>query len=153
MNIHIREAKLEEYMKIEYIMRQVQKIHVDLRPDIYRNCEELLTLDAFEHALKEKTFFVADVEGEAAGIMSVEYRHIERPNQNVRNIIYIETIAVDEKYRRKGIGHILLDFAVKLKTEKDFDGVELQVNAKNSYAYEYYKHYGFADKSVNMELL
>ena len=60
---------------------------------------------------------------------------------------------MDEKYRRKGIGHILLDFAVKLKTEKDFDGVELQVNAKNSYAYEYYKHYGFADKSVNMELL
>lgn len=40
-----------------------------------------------------------------------------------------------------------------LKKEKHFDGIELQVNAKNVAAYEMYKKYGFTEKSINMELL
>ena len=37
--------------------------------------------------------------------------------------------------------------------EKNLDGIELQVNAKNNAAYEMYKKYGFTEKSINMELL
>jgi len=40
-----------------------------------------------------------------------------------------------------------------LKKEKHFDGIELQVNAKNVAAYEMYKKCGFTEKSINMELL
>ena len=37
--------------------------------------------------------------------------------------------------------------------EKNMDGIELQVNARNGAAYEMYKRYGFTEKSINMELL
>lgn len=34
-----------------------------------------------------------------------------------------------------------------------YDGLELQVNAKNSAAKVMYESYGFTEKSINMELL
>lgn len=41
----------------------------------------------------------------------------------------------------------------EIKAEKNLDGIELQVNAKNQAAYEMYCNYGFTEKSINMELL
>lgn len=41
----------------------------------------------------------------------------------------------------------------EIKAEKNLDGIELQVNAKNKAAYEMYRSYGFTEKSINMELL
>ena len=70
-----------------------------------------------------------------------------------RDVIYIDTMAVDENYRGMGIGHHFFEMLKYLKKEKHFDGIELQVNAKNVAAYEMYKKYGFTEKSINMELL
>lgn len=81
------------------------------------------------------------------------YRHIENPLQVTRNIIFIDSMAVDEKYRGKGIGHAFFDFLKALRNKKGYDGIELQVNAKNEAAYKMYADYGFTNKSINMELL
>lgn len=81
------------------------------------------------------------------------YRHIENPLQVTRNIIFIDSMAVDEKYRGKGIGHTFFDFLKALRNKKGYDGIELQVNAKNEAAYKMYADYGFTNKSINMELL
>ena len=43
--------------------------------------------------------------------------------------------------------------SVEIKEAKKLDGIELQVNARNTMAYEMYKKYGFTEKSINMELL
>ena len=50
-------------------------------------------------------------------------------------------MAVDEKYRRKGIGHAFFNFLRELRNQKGFDGIELQVNAKNESAYKIYSDY------------
>ncbi|MDE6128243.1 MAG: GNAT family N-acetyltransferase [Lachnospiraceae bacterium] len=153
MEIHIRSAKLNEYETIETIMKQVQQMHIDWRPDIYKYSETVLPLKIFEQAVKEETFFVAEYDGNVAGILFLIFRHIENPNQMTRNIIFVDSMAVDEKYRGKGIGHAFFDFLKKLRNKKGYDGIELQVNAENKAAYKMYLDYGFADKSINMELL
>lgn len=66
---------------------------------------------------------------------------------------FVDSMAVDEKYRGKGIGHAFFDFLKKLKNQKGYDGIELQVNAENKAAYKMYLDYGFTEKSINMELL
>ncbi len=65
----------------------------------------------------------------------------------------IDSMAVDEKYRGKGIGHAFFDFLKDLRSQKGYDGIELQVNSKNEAAYKIYTDYGFTNKSVTMELL
>lgn len=153
MGIHIRNSKLEEYEAIESMMKQVQQMHIDWRPDIYKHSETVLPFEIYEQAVKDKTFFVAEYEGNVAGILFIVYRHIENPIQVTRNIIYVDSMGVDEKYRGKGIGHAFFDFLKELKNEKGFDGIELQVNAKNEAAYKVYSDYGFTNKSITMELL
>ena len=153
MEIHIRNSKSEDYKTVETIMKQVQQMHIDWRPDIYKHSEIVLPLEIYEQAVKDETFFVAEYEGNVAGVLFIIYRHIENPNQVTRNIIFIDSMAVDEKYRGKGIGHAFFDFLKELKDQKGYDSIELTVNAKNKTAYKIYSNYGFADKSINMELL
>lgn len=105
MEIHIRTAKPDEYNTVEAIMKQVQQLHIDWRPDIYKYNETVLPLEIYEQAVKDQTFFVAEYDGHVAGILFMIYRHIENPIQVTRNIIFIDSMAVDEKYRGKGIGH------------------------------------------------
>lgn len=153
MKIHIRNARLEEYKTVETIMKQVQQMHIDWRPDIYKYSETVLPLEIFKQAINDKTFFIAEYEGNIAGILFIIFRHIESPNQMTRNIIFVDSMAVDEKYRGKGIGHAFFDFLKDLRNDKRYAGIELQVNAKNKAAYEMYVNCGFTDKSINMELL
>lgn len=153
MKINIRNSRLDEYETVETIMKQVQQMHIEWRPDIYKYSETVLSFEVYEQAVNDETFFVAEYEGHIAGILSIMYRHIENPNQMTRNVIHIHSIAIDEKYRGRGIGHAFFDFLDKLKQQKGYDVIELQVNAKNEAAYKMYSDYGFTDKSINMELL
>lgn len=153
MDIHIRSARSDEYETAETIMKQVQQMHIDWRPDIYQYSEPVLPAKLYEQAVKEGTFFVAEYEGTIAGILLVVFRHIESPNQVTRDIIFIDAMAVDENYRGKGIGHAFFDFLKELNVQKGYDGIELQVNAKNQAAYKFYSNYRFTNKSINMELL
>lgn len=153
MKIHIRNAKPEEYGAVEAIMKQVQQMHIDWRPDIYRYSDTVLPADVFEQAVKDETFFVAEYEGIVAGILFIMYRHIEGPNQVARSVIFIDSMAVDENYRGKGIGHAFFEFLKELKKQKEYDGIELRVNGKNKAAFHMYENCGFTVKSINMELL
>lgn len=153
MEILIRKARLEEYQAVDAIMKQVQLLHIDWRPDIYQYSETVLPWEMYEQAVKDEAFFVAEYEGRVAGILFIVYRHIENPVQVTRNILFVDSMGVDEKYRGKGIGHAFFDFLKDLKKQKGYDGIELQVNSQNVAAYQFYADCGFKDKSVNMELL
>lgn len=152
-DILIRNAKSDDYERVEAIMKQVQRLHVDWRPDIYKQGGTVLPPGVFEEAVGEQTFFVAEYKGRVAGILFIMYRHIENDNQVTRDVIFVDSMAVDEADRGKGIGHAFFDFLKELKEQKGYDGIELQVNAKNKAAYQMYVKYGFTEKSVNMELL
>lgn len=153
MGICIRQAASSDYEATMKIIAQVQDMHVAWRPDIYKPNKEMLSKTAFEESVNNGTFYVAEYDGEVVGILEMIFRHIETPAHVTRDIIVIDAIAVDEKYRGKGIGHQLLDFVKEIKENKGCDAIELQVNARNTAAYEMYKKYGFTEKSVNMELI
>ena len=68
----------------------------------------------------------------------MKYYHIESPNQVTRNIIFVDSKGVDEKYRRRRMEHEIFSFLKALGIQKGYDGIELQVNAKNEDAYKIY---------------
>ena len=85
--------------------------------------------------------------------MGLEYRHIETPAHVTRDLVFIDSMAVDELFRGKGVGHVFFSLVKEIATKKNADGIELQVNARNKQAYEMYTKYGFTEKSINLELL
>ena len=133
-------------------MDQVQQLHVEWRPDVYKPASPLITMDMFEAILKDGNWYVAEADGVVVGILELMKRHVESPAQVTKDVLFISTMAIDEKYRGKGIGNLFFEKVKQLKQEKGYDTIELQVNAKNRLAYEMYRKYGFTEKSINMEL-
>ena len=152
MKITIRTPKIQDYDRFSNIMDQVQKLHVDWRPDVYKPASPLITREIFEQILKSDSWYVAEADGAVAGVLELIHRHVESPAQVTKDILFISTMAVDEKYRGKGIGHQFFEKVKQIREEKSYDTIELQVNAKNKMAYEMYQNYGFTEKSINMEL-
>lgn len=153
MDFSVRNAVLGDYQAVLDIMNQVQRLHVAWRPDIYRPNDNLIPADAFGELVESGMFFVAETEGRVVGIMETALKHIEWPACVTRDVIFIDSMAVDERYRGMGVGRLFFDKARELKERLGCDGIELQVNAKNKAAYEMYLHCGFTEQSINMELL
>ena len=151
-NINIRKAVLEDYDAVCRIMNQVQKLHVQWRPDIYKSTSDVMSKDFFQDAVSKELFYVAEINSIITGVLGLEFRHIESPLHVTREVLFIDSMAVDEAYRGKGIGHTFFSKLKEIAMKKNCDGIELQVNAKNKPAYEMYSKYGFTEKSINMEL-
>ena len=152
MEVIVRLPRLQDYERVSKIMDQVQQLHVEWRPDVYKPASPLITMDMFEAILKDENWYVAEADGVVVGVLELMKRHVESPAQVMKDVLFISTMAVDEKYRGKGIGHLFFEKVKRIKKEKGYDTIELQVNAKNRRAYEMYRKYGFTEKSINMEL-
>lgn len=153
MKVRIRIAKKVDYESVIKIMSQVQDMHVEWRPDVYKPNDNLIPEDVFEKIIENGTFYVAETNDMVVGVLEIVFRHIESPSHVTRDVIFIDTMAIDKNFRGMGIGHQMFDFLKVIKQEKGLDGIELQVNAKNRAAYEMYQKCGFTEKSINMELI
>ena len=151
--ITIRYAESQDYSQVEMIMQQVQDMHVNWRPDIYKRGDFVLPSEIFDRAVQNKEFIVAETADKIVGMLFFMIRHIENNNQVTRDVLYIDAMAVAEGYRGQGVGHSLFEFARQIRKQRNLDGIELVVNAKNLEAKAMYEKYGFTEKSINMELL
>ena len=154
MDIKIRFAEEKDYNQVEKIMKQVQEMHTEWRPDIYKNVEILLPFDMYMDYVNNRELIVATLDSEdVVGMLIYVTRNISGGPMVDRKVMFIDSMGVDEHYRGQGIGRELFAFARNICEEQDYDGLELQVNAKNIAAKKMYEKYGFTEKSVNMELL
>lgn len=153
MEFLIRNAQEKDWEAVVRIMDQVHRMHVEWRPDIYKPNENIIPKEAFEQLAEEKTLFVAEADSVVVGMMEIIFRHVETPSHVTRSVLFIDSMAVDERYRGRGIGHLFFEKAKQVREDKGLDGIELQVNARNRAAYDMYTKYGFTEKSINMELL
>ncbi len=96
MNIKVREAVIDDYDIVTKIMDQVQQMHVEWRPDVYRPNHDLISIVAFKEAILSNTFYVAEIEEKVVGILGIMFIHIETPSHITRDILFVDSMAVDE---------------------------------------------------------
>ena len=87
MDIIIRPAETSDFDSVVHILNQVQALHVNWRPDIYKESKDFFSLDAFQDALDKEAFYVAESEHRIIGILELTYRHIEFPSMLTRDVI------------------------------------------------------------------
>ena len=151
--VTIRLAAEQDYDAVARIMRQVHNMHVDWRPDIYIDIDPILPYGMYLAHLAQQQVIVAEVAGEVVGLIIYLTRNISGGPMRERRVLYVDSMAVEEQYRGQGIGHKLFDYVLRLCQEQQYDGLELQVNAKNAAARAMYEKYGFTEKSITMEFL
>ena len=94
----------------------LRKAGISDKQNILDIINNLLRLDSpwnedgfVETQVKNGEYFLAEIDGKTAGIISLRQK---------QDKIYIETLAVEEKFRLKGIGSQLVEFAKQFTKER-----------------------------------
>ena len=152
MNILIEVPKMEDLKTVNKIAKQVQKLHVKWRPDLFLSVDEVITKKEFEEKIQNREIFVAKIDNKIVGYITVNI--IEKNNSIIRyrKQLSIEAIAVDENNRGKGIGTSLLEHAKNEAKKNNCTDMYLTVNEENKGAIKLYEKFGFKVKNISYSM-
>ena len=155
MAFEIRYAAREDLPQVNELRSQVNRLHAEGRPDIFRPgfCEELRERVYAEFEGEDSDVIVAVNGGTVCGFLIARYiRRPESPYCHPREFCRVEEFGVSPAYRRQGIGTALIAFCAEEAKEKGFSKMELDVWEFNEDAREFYKAAGFQTYRRYMEL-
>ncbi len=90
----------------------------------------------------DSEFYFAILDGEVAGYLKLNFNEAQTEYKD-KNALEVERIYVSGEHHGKKIGKQLLDFAIAIAKNKQFDYVWLGVWEDNNNALGFYKHNGF----------
>lgn len=150
----IRNAMAQDIPGILNLLKQVGKVHSDIRPDIFPagalkyDASALLTLlgDA------SRPIFIANVDGVVAGYCFCVHKLIEDSALSVgRQELYIDDLCVDENHRRMGLAKELYDHTLAYAKKTGCNMVTLHVWNGNDGAIRFYEQMGMTPRYIMME--
>lgn len=144
--VMVRFAKKEELPKVNELRRQVNDLHVEGRPDIFKpGFSDELKDHIFEIWEDEKQqIVVAEENGEICGFAVLHI--IERPENPYmfgRYFLDIDEFCVDSEHRRRGIAKSMISFIKEYAAEQGFKKLELNMWEFNEGALAFYEAAGF----------
>lgn len=149
----IRKAKKDDIGGLTKLLFEVQKIHSDVRPDLFVAGTRKYTDEELEMILQDdsRPIFVADM-GDAIGgyvfcVISTPNSHTLQPVKS----LYIDDLCVDETFRGHHIGVELYNFVVDYAKRIGCYNVTLNVWADNKNAVAFYEKIGLKVQKIGME--
>ena len=150
----IRKAIAQDIPGILNLLKQVGKVHSDIRPDIFPagalkyDAAALLALLGDPH----RPIFIADVDGVVAGYCFCVHKVIENTALSVgRQELYIDDLCVDENHRRMGLAKALYNYTLTYAKETGCNMVTLHVWNGNDGAIRFYEQMGMRPRYIMME--
>ena len=152
----IRFATEKDIPKIMDLLSQVDLVHHNGRPDIFKigtkySDDELKVLLAD----KERPILVAVDENDSVMgyCFCIFEQHINNSVLTDIKTLYIDDLCVDEKLRGKHIGRQLYDAALKLAKENGCYNLTLNVWSCNQSAMRFYESLGLKPQKIGMETI
>ncbi len=144
MTIIVRPALTEELPRVNAMRAQVNRLHCEGRPDIFRPgfCEALQAhvYDAHERG----GVLVALEDGELTRYAMIGYlASPTTPHTLARRLLPVEVFGVDEDHRRQGVATALVDYMKREARTQGVDRIELDVWEFNESARRFYEAAGF----------
>jgi ribosomal protein S18 acetylase RimI-like enzyme len=144
----VRQARDDDYDAVCALYRQADALHAAHLPGVFRPpAEHPRTREFFRHAIDSATtvLLVAAVEGTPAGFVRVEVRSApDVPFFEPRRFAQVEELVVDERFRRRGVGRLLMAHAHRWALDRGLRRVELTVWEFNRAALALYEELGYA---------
>ena len=114
MKLRIREATEADFPAIHELMRQVHQLHLESRPDIYRDIDPLT--EEYYHTMLSDSIVLLALDGEkTAGFCVFQIRPtFANPLLIPHKVAFMDDLCVHKDYRRKGIGKQLFEAACQM---------------------------------------
>ncbi len=152
--IDIRRAAESDISMINKLLFEVQKIHSDARPDLFKvgakkyDDDELKTIIADNN----KPVFVAERESTILGYaFCVHQQYIGSLNLTDIKTLYIDDLCVDETARNAHVGTLLYEYVLDYAKENGYYNVTLNVWTGNDNAIKFYEKMGLKIQKMGME--
>ena len=151
----VRYANREDLPRVNELRKQVNDLHVEGRPDIFKpgfNQE----MQDFLYKIFESdnmNVIVAEREGVICGFACVQYvDKPESPYSYARLFYDVDEFCVDAAFRRQGVATEMFDFIKQQAKAKGFDRVELNMWEFNEDARAFYEAVGFTTYRRYMQM-
>ena len=150
----VRFAEEEDLARVNELRKQVNDVHVEGRPDIFKAGfgEELREHIWNMWKKEDRDIIVADRDGVICGFACVVFH--ERPETPVmlkRRFYDIEEFGVDEAFRRQGIATEIFNFIKADAKKRGFSRIELNMWEFNEGALAFYEEIGLKTYRRYME--
>lgn len=157
MNLIARLSRESDYSSISNLVKEVHKLHVKNRPDIYLEVENPLEKDRFQELLNNnstKVFVVEDINNNEviaySIIQKMETIKIQLLVQS--EFIYIDDFCVKSDCQNNGVGKLLFDFILDYAKSEGVSSIHLTVSEFNKKAIKFYEQSGMSTRNRKMEL-
>ncbi len=153
--LNVRHATNEDIPAILNLLVQVDMVHHNGRPDIFKGPTtkyNAYQLKEIISTVETPVFVCVDENGTVMG--HAFCIHKQELNDNVLTDIktlYIDDICVDENHRRKGVGEALYKYVVEYAKENNYYNITLNVWNCNPGAMKFYEAMGLKPLKVCME--
>lgn len=145
-------ARESDYDAVKAIARQVHDLHVCWRPDLFCQEENPIPKDFFLECIQNRSLFVAKLSGTVVGFLRFDMWENGGPGNVKRKCMRIDNIAVEEQFRRCGIGRVMLEDARALARAYGCDEIILSVYPQNDAAVNFYQKCGFSIRTIGMDM-
>ena len=151
----IRKAIKEDIPRLRELLLQVDSIHHEGRPDLFKDGVSKYTLEQLEDILEYDdvvVFVCEDDSGEVIGHAFCVDKTVRESEvlTDVRTL-YIDDICIDEKSRGQGIGREMYRHIKEYAQAEDYYRITLNVYSLNPDAVSFYEAMGFKPFKIGME--
>ncbi len=153
MEFTIRKAEERDIPGIVKLLYQVQDVHAQKRPDIFKLGARKYTDEQLSKIIDTTPVFVAEENGTGRILghaFCVLYLHTDNNTPNYSNL-YIDDLCVDEAARGSHIGKALYDYVISYARREGCYNVTLNVWSCNENAMAFYKAMGMDVQKIGME--
>ena len=150
----IRRASNKDIDRLNALLYQVQQLHADGRPDIFKNGAKKYTTEELKAIIADDMtpIYVDEEDGTVVGYAFCIYQITRESEQlHPRKVLYIDDLCVDAPYRRKHIGEKLYQYVLDVAKKNGCDSVTLNVWRVNPSAEKFYQKMGMEPLKTTME--
>ena len=144
-------ATLADREAVNTIAKQIHDMHVSWRPDIYQPAEEQFDEELFAEAIRNRQIYVAKLEGEVAGFVTLNQCTYDWPGVVKRRVMMIEEFGVHAFCRGHGIGSAMMEDIHALARAFGCTDLQLRVYPQNDEAVGFYQKCGFTIQNIGMQ--
>lgn len=153
----IRKAREEDIDGILKLLVQVDMVHHNGRPDIFKGPTTKYSKEQLQEIVKDEkrpVFVCLNENGAVLGHAFCVHRQelSDRVLTDIRTL-YIDDICVDEKVRGQHVGKQLYDYVVSYAQDNDYYNITLNVWTCNPGAVKFYEAMGLRPQKIGMELI
>ena len=153
----VRRAEKKDIARILELLVQVDMVHHEGRPDLFKGPATKYNEDELDEIIKDDNapvFVCVNDEGDVLGHAFCIFKQVTG-NSVLTDIrtLYIDDICVDEKARGSGVGKALFEHVKTYAKENGFYNITLNVWTCNPGAMKFYENMGLLPQKIGMELI